>query len=75
MDKLIQPHNARPAAVWGSGGGTYDRIVRLADLVALRDAWPGSELIEVPQAHFGYGMIPRAFARLSERDLLGKSRS
>ncbi len=51
-------------------GGAYDRIVRLADLKALRDAWPGSELITVPQAHFGYGMIPRAFTWLRERGLL-----
>jgi pimeloyl-ACP methyl ester carboxylesterase len=51
-------------------GGTFDRIVRMTDLVALRDAWPGSELVTVPQAHFGYGMIPRAFAWLLERDLL-----
>ncbi len=50
--------------------GTYDRIVRLADLEALRDSWPGSELITVPQAHFGYGMIPRAFTWLRERGLL-----
>lgn len=48
-------------------GGTFDRIVRLTDLVALRDAWPGSELVTVPQAHFGYGMIPRAMEWLRER--------
>jgi pimeloyl-ACP methyl ester carboxylesterase len=51
-------------------GGTFDRIVPMVDLVALRDAWPGSELVAVPQAHFGYGMIPRAMAWLRERDLL-----
>ena len=56
-------------------GGTFDRIVRLADLVALHDAWPGSELVTVPQAHFGYGMIPRAFAWLRERGLLVPDRS
>jgi pimeloyl-ACP methyl ester carboxylesterase len=55
-------------------GGTFDRIVRLSDLAALRDAWPGSELVTVPQAHFGYGMIPRAVAWLNERDLLAQSR-
>jgi hypothetical protein len=54
-------------------GGMFDRIVRPADLAALRDAWPGSELIMVPQAHFGYGMIPRAMAWLHERDLLRSS--
>ena len=55
-------------------GGTFDRIVRLTDLVALRDAWPGSELVTVPQAHFGYGMIPRAFAWLRKRGLLAADR-
>jgi pimeloyl-ACP methyl ester carboxylesterase len=50
--------------------GTYDRIVRLSDLIALRDAWPGCELITLPQGHFGYGMIPRAVAWLTERGLL-----
>jgi pimeloyl-ACP methyl ester carboxylesterase len=54
-------------------GGMFDRIVRLTDLAALREAWPGSELITVPQAHFGYGMIPRAMAWLRERDLLRSS--
>jgi hypothetical protein len=51
-------------------GGMFDRIVRLTDLAALREAWPGSELISVPQAHFGYGMIPRAMDWLRERALL-----
>jgi pimeloyl-ACP methyl ester carboxylesterase len=51
-------------------GGAFDRIVRLADLAALRDAWPGCELVTVPQALFGYGMIPRAVAWLRERGLL-----
>jgi pimeloyl-ACP methyl ester carboxylesterase len=51
-------------------GGAFDRIVPMVDLVALRDAWPGSELVALPQAHFGYSMIPRAMAWLRERDLL-----
>src|SRR5678809_962242 len=46
-------------------GGAFDRIVRLVDLEALRESWPGSELLTVPQAHFGYGMIPQAVAWLS----------
>lgn len=56
-------------------GGAIDRIVRLADLAALRDAWPGCELITVPQAHFGYGMIPRAIGWLRERGLLAMART
>lgn len=71
---LSSPRRAMPA---GNGttrsliiAGTYDRIVRLSDLIALRDAWPGCELITLPQGHFGYGMIPRALEWLRERDLL-----
>lgn len=55
--------------------GAFDRIVRLADLEALRASWPGSELLTVPQAHFGYGMIPQAVAWLSARGLLAQDRS
>ena len=51
-------------------GGAFDRIVRLTDLATLHEAWPGSELVTVPQAHFGYGMIPQAVAWLSARGLL-----
>jgi pimeloyl-ACP methyl ester carboxylesterase len=54
-------------------GGSFDRIVRLSDLIALRDAWPGSELITLPQAHFSYGMIPRAVDWLRARGLVGSS--
>jgi pimeloyl-ACP methyl ester carboxylesterase len=56
-------------------GGAFDRIVRLVDLEALRESWPGSELLTVPQAHFGYGMIPRAVAWLSAHGLLAQGRS
>jgi pimeloyl-ACP methyl ester carboxylesterase len=51
-------------------GGVFDRIVRLSDLEALKESWPGSELSTVPQAHFGYGMIPQAVAWLNARGLL-----
>lgn len=71
---LSSPRTAPPA---GNGaersliiGGSFDQIVRLSDLMALRDAWPGCDLITLPQAHFGYGMIPRAMTWLRERDLL-----
>ena len=43
--------------------------MRLKDLGALQEAWPGSELLTLRQAHFGYGMIPRAMAWLREREL------
>ena len=32
-------------------GGAFDRIVRLVDLVALHESWPGSELLTVPQRY------------------------
>jgi pimeloyl-ACP methyl ester carboxylesterase len=51
-------------------GGAFDRIVSLTDLDALRETWPGSELVTLPQGHFGYGMIPRAVAWLGARSLL-----
>jgi pimeloyl-ACP methyl ester carboxylesterase len=71
---LSSPLCARPAGDLGDRtlivGGLYDRIVRMSDLLALQNAWPGSELVSLPQAHFGYGMIPRAVAWLQQRDLL-----
>ena len=61
---LSSPLRARPADDVAERtviiGGAFDRIVRLSDLATLRDAWPGSELVTVPHAHFGYGMIPLA---------------
>ena len=56
-------------------GGSFDRIVRLADLVALRNAWPGSELITVSQGHFGYRMIPEALEWLRKKELLRANRA
>jgi pimeloyl-ACP methyl ester carboxylesterase len=50
--------------------GRFDRIVRLDDLIALRDAWPGSELIKVSQGHFGYLMIPEVIEWLHKKELL-----
>jgi hypothetical protein len=49
--------------------------VRLVDLEALRASWPGSELLTMPQAHFGYGMIPEAVEWLGARHLLAPRRS
>src|SRR5436190_12216703 len=50
--------------------GLFDHIVRLADLAVLHESWPGSELLTVPQAHFGYAMIPQAVTWLCTRGLL-----
>ncbi|MGH8094255.1 MAG: alpha/beta fold hydrolase [Chthoniobacterales bacterium] len=71
---LSSPYFAPPAGDAGQRtviiGGAFDRIVRSSDLDALRAAWPGSELVMLPQAHFGYGMIPRAIEWLGRRGLL-----
>ncbi|MBV9128661.1 MAG: alpha/beta hydrolase family protein [Verrucomicrobia bacterium] len=71
---LSSPHHALPLGGAAERtvilAGAFDRIVQMSDLVALRDAWAGAELLTVPQAHFGYGMIPRAVAWLNERGLL-----
>lgn len=71
---LSSPGYARPAGDVGKRtlivGGLFDRIVRLSDLEALHHSWPGSDFITVPQAHFGYSMIPRAVGWLRERRLL-----
>jgi len=51
-------------------GGSYDEIVPLGVLRNLRDAWPGSRLIEVRQGHFGYsamGAALREFEAFSAR--------
>lgn len=45
-------------------GGSFDRIMWLADQ-ALHESGPGSELFPVPQAQFGYAIIPQAVAWLS----------
>jgi hypothetical protein len=55
--------------------GLFDHIVRLADLAVLHERWPGSELLTVPQAHFGYAMIPQAVTWLCARGLLTPGRS
>jgi pimeloyl-ACP methyl ester carboxylesterase len=74
---LSSPLATRPAGEASQGtllmGGTFDRIVRQSDLNALREAWPGAELLMLSQGHFGYGMVPRAFEWLCERELLGTS--
>jgi pimeloyl-ACP methyl ester carboxylesterase len=41
-------------------GGRFDTIVPLHILRNLRDAWPGSRLLEVDQGHFGYSAMGAA---------------
>lgn len=61
----IQPHNARPAAVWGSAGADYDRISSgIADSIehsVLRlDPRPGERILDLAT---GTGWTSRVVAR------------
>lgn len=49
--------------------GLFDRVAPRADIAALAARW-GSELLEVPQGHFGYKMMPAVFHRLIQRNLI-----
>ncbi|GJD61612.1 class I SAM-dependent methyltransferase [Methylobacterium frigidaeris] len=65
MSSGIQPHNARPAGIWNSGGGRYDEISRgIADSIAhcvLRlDPQPGERILDLAT---GTGWTSRQVAR------------
>ena len=47
--------------------GEFDLIARPADIEAIHKKWRGSELLRVPQGHFGYRMMRDTVARLKER--------
>jgi 1-acyl-sn-glycerol-3-phosphate acyltransferase len=49
--------------------GDFDLIARPSDIDAIQQKWRGSELLRVPQGHFGYRMIRDTIARLKERGL------
>lgn len=49
--------------------GDFDLIARPADVAALHEKWQGSELLRVPQGHFGYRMMRATVQRLKERGL------
>jgi pimeloyl-ACP methyl ester carboxylesterase len=49
--------------------GEFDLIARPGDIEALHQKWRGSELLRVPQGHFGYRMIRETISRLKERGL------
>jgi hypothetical protein len=53
--------------------GDFDLIARPADIDAIQQKWRGSELLRVPQGHFGYRMMRETIARLKERGLYGES--
>ena len=49
--------------------GEFDSIARPVDIEAIHQKWRGSELLRVPQGHFGYRMMRETVARLKERGL------
>ncbi len=49
--------------------GDFDLIARPGDIDAIQQKWRGSELLRVPQGHFGYRMMRETIARLKERGL------
>ena len=49
--------------------GDYDLIARPEDIKAIHEKWRGSELLRVPQGHFGYRMMRETVARLKESSL------
>jgi 1-acyl-sn-glycerol-3-phosphate acyltransferase len=49
--------------------GDFDLIARAADIDTIQQKWRGSELLRVPQGHFGYRMMRETVARLKERGL------
>jgi len=50
--------------------GEYDRIAPADAIARLHANWTGSELLRIPQGHFGYRMMRTAWARLCERGLI-----
>ncbi len=49
--------------------GEFDLIARPKDVEEVHEKWRGSELLRVPQGHFGYRMLRETIARLKERGL------
>lgn len=49
--------------------GEFDLIARPEDVEKIHGNWRGSELLRVPQGHFGYRMLRETIARLKERGL------
>ena len=50
--------------------GEFDLIARPNDVEEVHGKWCGSELLRVPQGHFGYRMLRETIARLKKHGLL-----
>jgi pimeloyl-ACP methyl ester carboxylesterase len=49
--------------------GEFDSIAPAAHIETIHEKWRGSELLRVPQGHFGYRMMRDTLARLKKRGL------
>ena len=49
--------------------GEFDLVAPPKDIEAIHQKWRGSELLRVPQGHFGYRMMRETVTRLKERGL------
>ena len=49
--------------------GEFDLVAPPVDIEAIHQKWRGSELLRVPQGHFGYRMMRETVARLKQRGL------
>jgi pimeloyl-ACP methyl ester carboxylesterase len=49
--------------------GEFDLVARPEHIQELHQRWRGSELLKVPQGHFGYQMMRDTVARLEQRGL------
>jgi pimeloyl-ACP methyl ester carboxylesterase len=47
--------------------GDFDSIARPVDIETIHQKWRGSELLHVPQGHFGYRMLHETMARVRQR--------
>lgn len=63
MTPLTPPERVLLAA------GDFDLVARASDVAALQEKWKGSELLRVPQGHFGYRVMRETVRRLEERGL------
>ena len=50
--------------------GEYDHVVRKEDVQKLHQAWPGAEFSVVPQGHFGYRLMRKAWEDVTGRGLI-----
>lgn len=49
--------------------GEFDLVARAEHIEEIQQCWRGSELLKIPQGHFGYRMMRETVRRLQERGL------